>query len=111
MYAWHYIGKQEVFVPYNDRATDPDSSGSFQQAALSNSFPGRWEKHRVLVLDGTLRRGESNLLHRRRFYVDEALGLIMLGEGFDISGAMVQCYFIERISTSPLFAQGCWHSL
>jgi hypothetical protein len=70
-----------------------------------------WEKRRVWVVEGMLHRGESNTLPRRIFYIDEASWLILWGEGYDLSGAMVKWYLLDTGANSPPAKQGRWYCL
>lgn len=110
-YDWHYVCQQEVLVPFNCIAQDPNIPENPGQEALPDFQAIRWEKHCVRVVDGRLRRGESNLLQRRRFFMDKESGLILLGEGYDLSGALVKSYVIESIMLSPPAIRGRWHAL
>lgn len=69
-YDWRCIGKQDMLVPYN----------------CIVSRPLRWINQEVWVLEGVLRRGESNIAQRRLFYINEASWLVALGESYDIEG-------------------------
>jgi len=87
-YHWTLIGKRELYVPYNAYPlADP---------ALSYSDmigPGhlkaehlRYEKHRVWVVEGVLKRGERHLYPRRVFFVDEDSWTILHADIYDARG-------------------------
>ena len=48
------------------------------------------EKHGVWVVEGTLRRRESNVLERRCLYPDDDPWLILMGDGYDRAGTLVK---------------------
>jgi hypothetical protein len=81
------------------------------QPKFSNPKITRWEKHSVWVVEGTLQPGESNVLARRRFYIDEDSWCILLGEGYDIAGTMVKCYMLFKGTTPATGKQGRWYPL
>jgi hypothetical protein len=93
-YDWKNLGKREIIVPYNC-----DSAGFVFPRHHTDATPHmsgkiRWEKHRVWVVEGTLHKGESNVLPRRRFYLDEDSWKILMGEGYDDKGKLVKCYML-----------------
>jgi hypothetical protein len=110
-YDWYLIGKQETLVPIFCTGT----AGGIPEpvkplSALLGDEATRWEQHSVRIIDGVLRRGESNILRRRRFFVDEKSGSILLGEGYDHEAVMVKCYFVEKPSLSSQPCRGRWYS-
>lgn len=110
-YDWKYIGKQEMLVPYNCGTVPFFLVRNFLQQTVSNPKAIRWEKHRVWVVEGTLQPGESNLLARRRFYIDEDSWSILLGEGYDIAGAMVKCYMLFKGAAPAKGERGRWYPM
>jgi hypothetical protein len=72
-YNWKLIGKKEVFIPYNNyRVSSPDVSyEALLKPGHINSEYTRYEKHRVWVVEATLKPGQRHIYHKRRFYLDE----------------------------------------
>ena len=72
LYDWNLLGKQEMIVPYNTYkltyAQDPKLLTTPNY--LAPDFV-RWEKHRVWVVEGTLKAGAQHIFQKRRFYLDE----------------------------------------
>ena len=72
LYDWQLLGKQEMIVPYNTYkltyARDPKLLTTPNY--LAPDFV-RWEKHRVWVVEGTLKAGAQHIFQKRRFYLDE----------------------------------------
>jgi hypothetical protein len=110
-YDWKYIGKQEMLVPYNCGTVPFHDMGGLLPPKLSNPKIIRWEKHRVWVVEGVLQPGESNVLARRRFYIDEDSWCILLGEGYDIAGTMVKCYMLFKCVSPAARKQGRWYPI
>ncbi len=89
-YDWHYIGKQEMLVPYNCNAMNFSAAQDLLQPHAPNPDIVRWEKHRVWIVEASLRPGGTNALARRRLYIDEDTWQALLSEASDASGAMIK---------------------
>lgn len=109
-YEWKYLDKKEMLVPYICDAAPSYPEQEITQLKLANLGKIRWERHSVWIVEGTLRRGESNVLARRRFYLDENSWLILLGEGYDRAGAVTKCFMFHRDKTSTACNRGQWYS-
>jgi hypothetical protein len=109
-YEWRYIEKREMLVPYNcpSRVYVPQDAG---ETKPSGTKAMRWEKHRVWIVEGTLCRGESNVLQRRRFYIEEDSWFVLLGEGYDFSGRLVTHYLLDSYAVSLRSSAGRWYSI
>lgn len=72
-YNWKLIGKKEVFIPYNNyRVGSPSVSyKQLLQPGHLNPEYARYEKHRVWVVEATLKEGKRHIYHKRRMYLDE----------------------------------------
>ncbi|MFT7109473.1 MAG: hypothetical protein ACI843_001135 [Psychrobacter glaciei] len=72
-YNWKLIGKQEVYIPYNNyRLGSPDVKyEDILIAGHINPDFTRYEKHRVWVVEATLKEGSRHIYSKRRFYLDE----------------------------------------
>ncbi|WP_298263844.1 DUF1329 domain-containing protein [Acidocella sp.] len=93
-YDWRFLGKREMLVPYNCNAMHFHAAEDVLHPKFPNPDIVRWEKHRVWVVEALLRKGESNLLAKRRLYVDEDSWLALLGEGYDNSGKMIKYWSV-----------------
>ena len=71
-YDWKLVGKQEMFVPYNTYKLTyiKDPKPLTTPNHLAPEFVS-WEKHRVWVVEGTLKSGARHVYAKRRFYLDE----------------------------------------
>jgi hypothetical protein len=109
-YDWKYLGKQEMLVPYNCDASSVQKPKLHNQSKFPDPNFVRWEKHRVWIVEGTLQPGESNMMARRRFYVDEDSWFILLGEGYDNAGTMTKFYVPYHGLIPATNMQGRWYS-
>ena len=110
-YKWEYLGRKEMLIPYNSDAAPVDSVQHKMESGFPHTSKLRWEKHRVWIVEGTLRRGESNVLGRRRFYLDEDSWLILLGDGYDCAGTLVKCYILYKPAALSISKRGRWFAM
>jgi hypothetical protein len=93
-YDWKLVGKQEMIVPYNTYkltyAQDPKSLTSANH--LAPDFV-RWEKHRVWVVEGTLKAGARHIYAKRRFYLDEDSWTALASDQYDARGQLYRGSF------------------
>ena len=108
-YDWKYVTKKQVLVPFTCEPGHLKASGNTAQSQPSSRLKLRWEKYPVWIVDGILHRGESNLLARRRFYLDEESWQIVYGEGFDNAETIVKCYMLSRLGGMPARVEGEWY--
>jgi hypothetical protein len=85
-YDWKYIGKQEMYIPYNNNGMFGLPAEPVHLAHFLDPNVTRWELHRVWVVEATLHPGYRNVLARRRFYVDEDTWTIGVTDGWDAIG-------------------------
>ena len=84
------VGKKEIFVPYNNNrlnqvGLDPDEI--FGKNHVNPDY-WRWEKHRVWVLEATLKEGARHVYSKRRFYIDEDTWAMLMVETYDHAGEL-----------------------
>jgi hypothetical protein len=82
-YDWKYLGKQEMYIPYNNNGLYAVQGSSAHLDHFLDPDLVRWEKHRCWVVEATLHPGERNVLARRRFYVDEDTWQMGIGDMWD----------------------------
>ncbi|MCP1618107.1 uncharacterized protein DUF1329 [Pseudomonas sp. SLBN-26] len=90
-YDWKLVGKQEMFIPYNNYALDdPDLPASELTAGTGHINPDhvRFELHRVWVLEANLKEGKRHIYGKRRFYIDEDSWAAVLGDNYDGKGQL-----------------------
>ncbi|EKE86915.1 DUF1329 domain-containing protein [Idiomarina xiamenensis] len=72
-YNWELKGKKELYIPYNNfKLMDPALSYDeiINEGHMNPDFL-RYEKHRVWVVEGTLKDGERHIYSKRTMYIDE----------------------------------------
>ncbi|WP_077035062.1 DUF1329 domain-containing protein [Pelomonas sp. KK5] len=88
-YEWKLVGKREMFVPYN--------TNSYHQAtALDQIFTAttinpelmRFERHRVWVVEATLKPGQRHPIQRIRLYLDEDTWIATAADRWDAQGQL-----------------------
>lgn len=72
-YDWKLVGKQELYIPYNAyKLHNPKLSyADIHTANHLNPDALRYEKHRVWVVEATLKEGARHIYAKRTFYIDE----------------------------------------
>ncbi|WP_449431933.1 DUF1329 domain-containing protein [Pseudomonas putida] len=93
-FDWKLVGKQEMYVPYNayrvTYATDPKALTTPNHVAADAV---RWEKHRVWVVDGTIKAGARHIYHKRRIYLDEDSWVALASDQYDANGKLYRGSF------------------
>ena len=93
-YDWKLVGKQELIVPYNTyRLTYADQAKALTTANHIAPDYVRWEKHRVWVVEATLKPGARHIYHKRRFYLDEDSWIALASDQYDASGKLYRGAF------------------
>lgn len=72
-YNWKLIGKKEIFIPYNNYRVGAQTVKykDLLQPGHINPELTRYEKHRVWVVEATLKKDARHIYHKRRFYIEE----------------------------------------
>jgi hypothetical protein len=89
-YDWKLVGKKEMYIPYNAyklRNGDLKYTDIMLPGHL-NSEHLRYEKHRVWVLEATLKKGARHIYGRRTLYVDEDTWQIAMVDVYDGRGEL-----------------------
>ncbi|WP_221799598.1 DUF1329 domain-containing protein [Oceanobacter mangrovi] len=86
-YYWLLLGKQEMLVPYNNYQYASHLPDPVELAGLGGL---RFEKHRVWVIDGSLRKGRQNQYSKRVYYIDEDSWQITQADFYDKDGELVR---------------------
>tara|TARA_Y100001951_G_scaffold70727_1_gene57614 strand:+ start:17227 stop:18585 length:1359 start_codon:yes stop_codon:yes gene_type:complete len=89
-YDWKLLGKKEIYIPYNNYQLD---SPQLKYADLVkpghiNSDLTRYEKHRVWVVQATLKDGQRHIYAKRELYIDEDTWQIALADHYDARGTL-----------------------
>lgn len=87
-YDWKLLGKQELYVPYNNTRIH-DKSLTYKEI-VKPRFPRRdllrYELHRVWKVEATVRDGRRHVMPRRIFYIDEDSWIIVATDNYDARG-------------------------
>ncbi|MBD9425870.1 DUF1329 domain-containing protein [Pseudomonas sp. PDM15] len=93
-YDWKLVGKQEMIVPYNTyRLTYAPEAKAITTANHVAPELVRWEKHRVWVVEGTLKQGSRHIYAKRRFYLDEDSWVALASDQYDARGQLYRGSF------------------
>lgn len=84
-YTWELKGKQELLIPYNSYKLHSDSLkySDIIKPGHINPDHVRWEKHRVWVVEATLKDGMRHVYKKRTFYIDEDSWQIHITDMYD----------------------------
>ena len=87
-YDWKLIGKQEMYIPYNNYMFDSSTLTYDKLLTPKHTNPDYWryELHRVWVVEATLKDGKRHSYGKRRFYMDEDSWLIVATDSYDGRG-------------------------
>lgn len=98
-FDWEIVGKKEIYVPYNNY----DLLVASREDSLDDNFVKpevmRWEKHRVWVVEGTVKQGERHTYAKRTFYINEDTWAVTATESYDNAGEIYRIGFFPTVST------------
>ena len=101
-YDWEYKGLEQYYIPYNNyRLAQPENAyDDILQPHHINTDLQRWERHRVHVVEATLKPGERHIFSKRVFYIDaDSWKLVSVdqyndeGELWRVSQAMLKNFY------------------
>jgi len=87
-YNWELVGKKEMYLPYNNyklHSSDLKYDEIIKPGHIAPEI-GRYELHRVWVVDATIKDGTSHVYARRTFYVDEDSWQVLAVDQYDGRG-------------------------
>jgi hypothetical protein len=85
-YDWKLVGKKEIYIPYNSYRAVYWSKMEDIKPKFLDPATGRYELHRLWVVEATLKPGMRHVYHKRRFYVDEDSWGALACENYDAHG-------------------------
>ncbi|MEN0108632.1 MAG: DUF1329 domain-containing protein [Pseudomonas sp.] len=93
-YTWQLQGKRELLVPYNAYrlASKQLKYSDLLTPGYLNPDHSRYEKHRVWVVEATLKPGMRHVYAKRRFYLDEDTWQIVAADIYDSRGELWRTY-------------------
>ncbi len=89
-YNWELKGKQEMYVAYNSYKIHSDQlqyEDVLKQHHVNPELT-RFEKHRVWVVEATLKEEYRHVYGKRVFYIDEDSWQIMVADSYDDRGGL-----------------------
>ena len=116
-FNWELVGKQELLIPYSNWDFVFQSK---VEDVLGDKFLNpdliRWEKHRVWVLEATLKEGNRHLYSKRRFYIDEDSWAGLSADNYDGRGNLWRVQYayganLYDIKSNFHFAYGAYDLL
>ncbi|WP_437883919.1 DUF1329 domain-containing protein [Pseudomonas sp. LRF_L74] len=96
-FQWKIIGKQEMYIPYNNNRLLQRPSKEVLLDHHINPDDMRFELHRVWVVEATVAPGKRHLASKRRYYVDEDTWIAVLADHWDANGQLWQVGFSNPI--------------
>jgi hypothetical protein len=87
-YDFKLLGKREFYVPYNNNRLYTIPPHEFLGRGHANPDDLRYELHRVWVVEGTLAKGQHDIVARRRLYLDEDTWLAVYSDSWDEQGRL-----------------------
>jgi hypothetical protein len=87
-YDWKLLGKKEMYVPYNNNRMYQKPTSAILGRKHANPDALRYELHRVWVVEGTLAKGKSHVVPRRRLYFDEDTWFAVYSDSWDEEGRL-----------------------
>ncbi|MCK8667761.1 DUF1329 domain-containing protein [Pseudomonas azerbaijanoccidens] len=89
-FDWKLVGKQELYIPYNSYKIGSRDI-KYDEVIKPNHVNqdlARYEKHRVWVVEATLKPDARHIYAKRRFYVDEDSWQIAQSDQYDSRGEL-----------------------
>lgn len=110
-YNWKLVGKKETFIPYNNyrlKSGDLKYKDILSSGHVNPEYT-RYEKHRVWVVEGTLKEGMRHSYGKRVFHLDEDTWNIAVADQYDNNGNIwrVSMAYIKTYYEAP----ATWSSL
>ena len=84
-YNWNLVGKQEMYIPYNSykmHSNEVKYADLLMSGHINPEYV-RWEKHRVWVVEATLKDNMRHVYGKRVFYIDEDSWQIHVADLYD----------------------------
>lgn len=92
-FDFQLLGQKEMIVPYNDYKFSNTTEAELLDPHFVNPDGVRWERHRVWIVQATLKSGERNAFSKWDFYVDEDSWRILATESYDAAGNVYKVGF------------------
>lgn len=101
-YDWKLVGKKELYIPYNnfEFANSKHKVSELTKPNFPDPDVGRYELHRVWVMEANLKPGLRHLLPKRVFYVDEDSWRVVATDIYDAQGKL---WRYQEETTVPVY--------
>ncbi len=98
-FDWKLVGKQEMIVPYSnyDFVFQTKVTDALGEKFIKPEYI-RWEKHRVWVVEATLKEGQRHLYSKRRYYIDEDSWAALASEMYDGRGNLWRVQYAYTVN-------------
>ncbi|QJR82610.1 DUF1329 domain-containing protein [Alteromonas pelagimontana] len=99
-YNWELKGKKEMYIAYNNYKLHSDSvtNEDILQPHHINPDLTRWEKHRVWVVEATLKDGFRHIYQKRVFFIDEDSWQIQVADMYDNRNELYRVAFAYGVN-------------
>lgn len=99
-YNWELKGKKELYIPYNSYKMHSDSVKYDELLKPGHLNPEylRYEKHRVWVVEATLKDGVNHIYKRRTFFIDEDSWQIHVADLYDNRDQLYRVAFAHGLN-------------
>jgi len=87
-YDFKLLGKKEMYVPYNNNRLHLQPVRTVLGSSHANPDAMRYELHRVWVVEGTLAKGQHDIVAKRRLYLDEDSWFALYSDSWDEQGKL-----------------------
>jgi hypothetical protein len=99
-YNWELKGKKELYIPYNSYKLHADTvkyDDLLKPGHLNPEYL-RYEKHRVWVVEATLKDGVNHIYKRRTFFIDEDSWQIHVADLYDNRDQLYRVAFAHGLN-------------
>jgi hypothetical protein len=87
-YDFKLLGRKEMYIPYNNNRLALLPAREVLGRSHANPDALRYELHRVWVVEGTLAKGQHDIVTRRRLYLDEDSWFAVYSDSWDADGRL-----------------------
>jgi hypothetical protein len=89
-FDWKIVGTKDLYIPYNDFAMYDFQKERSQilQERWVNPANRRYELHRVLVIEATVKKNARHVAPKKLFYVDPDSWMLAVSEDYDTGGKL-----------------------
>jgi hypothetical protein len=118
-YDWKLIGKQEKYISYNNNglliAAEKGDAEIEKISTVHHMNPdySRWEKHRVWVVEATLKDNKRHVYGKRTFYLDEDSWAVAATDIYDGRGNLWRAGFANLLNAYDVpttAVRAYWHT-